>query len=275
MKKFLTPVIALLLAICALFTFTACNDTVDNGSDLANVIKKGKMVIGITNFAPMDYQETGSDVWTGFDADFARAVCEKMGVEAEFVEINWDNKESELNSKKVDCLWNGFTYTAERAKNIDFSKAYMKNKQVLVVKSENASITKSQLNQAGVSIAAEGGSAGATVISQNFANATFISSEAQTDALLEVRAGTSKAAVMDYVMALSYVGRGDYADLVIIEDNPELAFAEEEYAIGFRKNSSLDETINIIIDWLKAENKVIDIARTYGLENMLTDNVKA
>ncbi len=274
MKKFLTTIVALLLAVCACFTFTACGKTADNGSDLQNVIKNGKMVIGVTNFAPMDYKETGSDTWTGFDADFARAVCEKMGVTAEFVEIDWNNKENELNSKKIDCLWNGFTYTEKRAENIDFSKAYMKNKQVVVVKAENSSWTKDDLNKAGVEIAAEGSSAGADVIAENFANATFISTDAQTDALLEVDMGTVNAAVMDYIMALSYVGRGDYTDLHIIEDDAELTFAEEEYAIGFRKNSSLDETVNIIIAWLKAEGEIERIANTYSLANMLTNAVK-
>ena len=273
MKRLLTLLVTAILTVCACFTLTACG-TADNGSDLQNVIKAGKMVVGVTNFKPMDYKEGKSTEWTGFDAELARAVCAKMGVECEIVEINWDNKESEINSKKIDCLWNGFTYTEERAKNLDFSKPYMKNKQVVVVKATDTAISKADLNKAGVNIAAEGGSAGATAIEENLSNATFISVEAQTDALNEVNAGTSKAAVMDYIMALSYVGKGDYVGLKIIENDTELAFAEEEYAIGFRKNSSLDEVVNIILKEPEMKVTTVAIATKYNLVNMLTDFVK-
>ena len=101
--------------------------------DLAYIKEKGEMVIGITLFAPMNYYDDNKEL-IGFETEFAKAVCEKLGVKAKFVEINWDAKEVELESKNIDCIWNGMTITEERLANMSISVPYMQNKQVMVSK---------------------------------------------------------------------------------------------------------------------------------------------
>lgn len=102
--------------------------------DVAAIQKAGKLVVGITEFAPMDYKEAGSDEWVGFDADMARLVAEELGVDIEFVVIDWDMKINEVNAKNIDCVWNGMTLRPEVTNSMDCSAAYCNNAQVVVVK---------------------------------------------------------------------------------------------------------------------------------------------
>lgn len=111
-------------------------------SDVDYVKNNGKLVIGITDFAPMDYKEDGSDEWVGFDADMAKAFAESLGVKAEFIEINWDNKIMELDSKGVDAVWNGMTLTDEVKTSMNCSDPYATNAQVIVVPSDKADAAK-------------------------------------------------------------------------------------------------------------------------------------
>ncbi len=110
----------------------AFDDAVTEG-DLAYIKEKGELIIGITLFAPMNYEDENQEL-IGFETEFAKAVCEKLGVKAKFVEINWNSKEIELNSKNIDCIWNGMTITDERLENMSISAPYMENKQVMVAK---------------------------------------------------------------------------------------------------------------------------------------------
>ena len=105
-------------------------DTAD--SDLAYVQDKGTLVVGITEFEPMDYKDESGE-WVGFDADMAKLVGEKLGVEVDFVEIDWDNKVMELNSKNIDVVWNGMTLTSEVTSAMECTNAYCNNAQVVVV----------------------------------------------------------------------------------------------------------------------------------------------
>ena len=136
MKKFL----ALILAGIMCVGVTSCGkkevaDNTASESDLAYVTEKGKLVVGVTEFEPMDYRDENGE-WTGFDAEFANAVAELMGVEAEFVEIDWDNKFLELDAKSIDCIWNGMTITDEVTLNTNCSIPYAKNEQVVVMKAD-------------------------------------------------------------------------------------------------------------------------------------------
>ena len=106
--------------------------TASADSDVAYIQGKGTLVIGITDFAPMDYKD-GSDEWIGFDADMAKIVAQKLGVEAQFVEIDWDNKIMELDSKNIDVVWNGMTLTSEVTSSMECTNAYCNNAQVVVV----------------------------------------------------------------------------------------------------------------------------------------------
>ena len=104
----------------------------ETDSDVAYIQDKGTLIVGITDFAPMDYKDDNGE-WIGFDADMARLVAEKLGVEAQFVEIDWDNKIMELDSKNIDVVWNGMTLTQEVTEAMECTNAYCNNAQVIVV----------------------------------------------------------------------------------------------------------------------------------------------
>ncbi len=177
-------------------------------SDLEYVKNKGKLVIGYTVYAPMNYTDDNGE-FVGFDTEFAKAVCEKLGVEPEFVEINWDTKEMELDSKMIDCIWNGFTITEEREENLDFSVPYILNKQVVVIRKADADTYKDTASLSGANLVAEVASAGESAISddENLSKAQYTAVEKQTDALLEVKSNTADAAVLDYTLANAMVGK--------------------------------------------------------------------
>ena len=281
MKKFLAILMAgmmlILAAACASTAGTAPNATAasatatDAPDDWAYIESNGKMVIGITIYEPMNYYDADGKL-VGFDTEFTQAVCEKLGVEPEFVEINWDTKEVELAAKNIDCIWNGLTVTEERKENMDFSESYIKNKQVLVIKKDNAAQFADTASLSAATLAAEISSAGETAIQddENLSKATYVSVSKQSDALLEVKAGTADAAVIDYTMASAMVGEGtDYSDLMIV-DGVELSV--EEYAIGFRLGSTAVAKVNAVIDELIADGTLNAIAEKYDMTASLLSN---
>jgi len=272
MKK----ILALVLALTFIFTLCACNKTDDNADDNADndkveasdkdyIVGKGEMIIGITYFEPMNYIDDNGDL-TGFETEFAKAVCEELGVTAKFQEISWTAKETELASKNIDCIWNGMTITAERAEAMSVSQAYMKNKQVLVMKADKAADVK---NADGLTIVAEKESAGEEVATSDkfFAKANYIAVDTQSKALTEVKSGTADGCVVDFVCSIGMIGEGtDYADLVVVETE---AFNEEEYGIAFRKGSDITAEVNKAIDALINNGKLAEIAKKYKLEDQI------
>lgn len=174
-------------------------------NDLDYIKGNGKMVIGITDYEPMNYEDADGN-WTGFDTEFAQAVCEKLGVTAEFVEIDWDNKFLALDSKSIDCIWNGMTISEEVLKNTSCTKAYVKNAQVVVMEKSKISEYKSPDDMAELKFAVEAGSAGASAAKEKgFENIVEVS--AQTDALLEVASGSCDACIIDLTMANAMLGK--------------------------------------------------------------------
>ena len=239
--------------------------------DWAYIQGKGEMIIGYTVYAPMNYTDENGN-FVGFDTEFAEAVCAKLGVKPNFVEINWDTKEVELAAKNIDCIWNGLTVTEERKQNMAFSDSYIKNMQVAVIRKADAAIYTDTASMADANLTAEISSAGESAIQAdaNLASATYVSVPKQTDALLEVKAGTSDVAILDYTLAKAMVGEGtDYADLQMVEG---LELAVEEYAIGFRLGSSVVEQVNKAIEDLTAEGVMDSIAATYDLTASLLSN---
>lgn len=244
------------------------DSTASEGGDWQYIADKGNFVAGITLFEPMNYYDENGEL-TGFETEFTKAVCEKLGVEAKFQEIEWDKKEIELNAKTIDAIWNGLTVTEERKENMGFSKSYVRNKQVVVIKADNKDKYTDEASMAGASCAAESGSAGQTaietssVLSQN----EFVGASAQKDVLLEVKAGTVELGVLDYVMANASIGEGtDYSDLMIVEG---VELAPEEYAIGMRKgDTETIEKVNGAIDDLVADGTLKALAEKYGLADV-------
>ena len=230
MKKRVLSV--LLCTAMAVSMFAGCGGS-DNGgeseSDKAYVEDKGTLVVGITNFEPMDYKDESGE-WVGFDADLAKAFAESLGVEAEFVEIDWDNKIMELDGKTIDCVWNGMTLTEEVTSSMDCTDAYLTNAQVVVVPSDVADQYQDE-----------------------------------ADALMEVAAGTSDAAVIDLLMAAAMIGEGtSYADLTYT-----VHLNNEEYGVGFRQGSDLTAALNDFFAACYEDGTMQEIAETYGVQAAL------
>ena len=230
-------------------------------SDLAYIQDKGEMVIGYTVYAPMNYTDENG-VFTGFDTELATAVCGKLGVEPVFQLIDWGTKEIELAGKTIDCIWNGMTLDAEREANMNCTQPYVKNAQVVVMKT-GAGYTDTAF-LADKSVCAEIGSAGESTIQDdaNLSQALFVGKPVQTDCLLEVKAGTCDAAVLDLTLAKAMIGEGtDYADLEIVDE-----LAVEYYGVAFRKGSDVRDEVNKTFDELVADGTLAALADKYSLE---------
>ncbi|MGN0529031.1 MAG: transporter substrate-binding domain-containing protein [Eubacterium sp.] len=268
-KKILAVVLAVLM-VCV--SFAACsksNDTADTTaadnteateSAYDAIVAKGTLVVGITNYEPMDYKDAETGEWTGFDAEFATAVAEKMGVKVEFVEINWDNKFIELNSGNIDCIWNGMTISDSVITNCDVSNPYAENSQVVVMKKDKLDSYKTTDSLKDIAIAVEKGSAGETEAKKLTSN--VISLTAQSDALKEVKSGTADACIIDSTMANSMTADGkDFDDL-----GYTLKLTTEQYGIGFKKDTDMAEKINAMIDELKADGTLKKLSEKYYID---------
>ena len=250
MKKLL----CLLLAFALCFSFVACGE-----KEVAEEAAAEKLVIGYTIYEPMNYMEDGKLI--GFDTEFAEAVCEKLGVVPEFVEINWDTKFVTLDSNKIDCIWNGMTISDEVKANCDVSKAYVKNAQVVVMKEDVIADYADVESLKGLKFAAEAGSAGETAIKDNGLDENYNPVAAQTDALLAVMGGQADACVIDITMAKSMTADGTAYDAL----NYSLELTTEEYGIGFRKGDELKDKVDAIIDELNADGTLPALAERYKL----------
>ena len=277
MKKILALILAMVMLVACFASCgnaadnTASNDDAAKDSDLAYIQDKGTLIVGITDFEPMDYKEDGSDEWTGFDAELARLVGKELGVTVEFQEINWKMKETELSSKTIDCIWNGLTWDEERAENMSLTDYYMLNRQVLVVATKNADKYTSVDSLDGANVAAESGSAGESVITESLTSSNYIEKDAQIDVLTELIMGTVDAGVIDYVMANYLINKvgSSFADLTIVEN--ALTTQDEYYSIAFRKGSDVTAKVNAILKDLKADGTVDTLAKKYGLVDAIVD----
>mgnify|MGYP005764611513 FL=1 len=228
-------------------------------SDLAYVQEKGTLVVGITEFEPMDYQNADGE-WIGFDADMAKAFAESLGVTAEFQVIDWDNKVMELDGKTIDVVWNGMTLTDEVTSAMECTNAYCNNAQVVIVPSDVADQYQDVDSVKGLSFAVESGSAGMAEVQALGATYTEVSDQAT--ALMEVASGTSDAAVIDSLMAAAMVGEGtSYADLTYT-----VGLNSEEYGVGFRKGSDLAEKLNEFFKTSYDDGTMMQIAEQYGVQ---------
>lgn len=233
-------------------------------SDVAYVQEKGTLVVGITDFAPMDYKDESGE-WIGFDADMAKAFGESLGVDVEFVEIDWDNKILELDGKTIDCVWNGMTLTDEVMSSMETSNAYCNNAQIVIVPADVADQYQDVDSLSDLTFAVEAGSAGEEQVSELGLNYTPV--KAQADALMEVAAGTSDAAVIDSLMAAAMVGEGTgYADLTYT-----VGLNSEEYGVGFRKGSDLAAALNEFLTASYADGSMQACAETYKVQAALIE----
>ena len=291
MKKKTLAIIVAILAVVLCFTLAACGDktnvddslndganvsdtvgptdesTSDSGEveevkdDFAYIKEKGKMIVGMTVYAPMNYYEDeAKTVLTGFDTEFALAVGEKLGVEIEFFEIaDWDSKFTELRTKNIDCVWNGMTITDEALKNSSVSDPYVKNAQVVVMKADKLAEYPDAESMKDLVFVVEQGSAGKDAAEAAGLNYTEV--KYQSDALLEVKSGAADACVIDITMAANMTGEGtSYTEL-----GYSLELSTEEYGISFRKGSDVTAKVNEIIAELKADGTLQALAEKYEL----------
>ena len=271
-----TKFLALFLTIAMAISMVACgansdgssnadsNSTegADEASDVAYIQGKGTLIVGITDFAPMDYKDDNGE-WIGYDADLATKVAESLGVDVEFVEIDWDNKILELQNKSIDVVWNGMTLTPEVKNSMECTNAYCNNAQVVVVNADVADDYQDVDSLADLSVAVESGSAGEEAATENGLNAIAVKSQA--DAVMEVAAGTSDACIIDLLMAGAMVGEGtSYPDLT-----HTVELTTEEYGIGCRKGSDLAAYINEQLKALYDDGTLEEIGTEYGVQDAI------
>lgn len=266
MKKF----IAFMTAMVMILSLSACGPTsnsssdtdTDSGSDMEYVKEKGTLVVGITDFEPMDYKDENDD-WIGFDADMAKAFGESLGVDVEFIEIDWDNKIMELDSKNIDVVWNGMTLTSETTSAMECTRPYCNNAQVIVVPDT------ADAESADLVYAVEAGSAGEAAANDKGFQTNVVASQA--DALMEVAAGTSGAAIIDLLMAGAMIGEGtSYPNMKHTDE-----LTTEEYGVGCRKGSDLAAYINTVFSESYADGSMKETATTYGVQEALVEQPKA
>lgn len=272
-KKVLT--ITLMMAMC--LSLVACgskkDDAADSSSegsssatveDIAKIKEKGNIVIGITDFEPMDYKDADGN-WVGFDADMAEAFAKSLGVEAKFVEIEWDNKALELESGNIDCVWNGMTLTDEVKSSMDCSNPYCNNAQIVIVPSDKADQYQTEESLKDLNFAVEVGSAGEEQAKEHELKYTSVTNQAS--ALMEVAAGTSDAAIIDSLMAAAMVGEGTSYDKLTYT----VGLNSEEYGVGFRKGSDLTEELNNFFKSSYADGSMQKTAEKYGVQAALIE----
>ena len=243
---------------------TAPVETDRGESDLAYVQTKGTLVVGMTDFAPMDYKDENGE-WIGFDADMAKAFAESLGVDVEFLEINWDNKLMELDTKGIDVIWNGMTINDEVKAGASVSEPYCRNGQVVVVPADKAEDYQTVESLSGLNFAVENGSQGAAQLDE--LGLTYVAKTTQADALMEVASGASDACVIDLLMAGAMIGEGtSYPDLTYT-----VQLNDEEYGVAFRKGSDLTEAFNTF--WKEAYDAgtVMETATTYGVQESVIE----
>lgn len=258
-KKIIAVALAvIMIAVC----FAACSGKPDGKDDMNRVKKAKVLVVGITDFEPMDYKDKDGN-WIGFDADMAKAFAKSLGVEVKFVEIDWDNKVLELESGNIDCVWNGMTLTDEVTSSMDCSKAYCNNAQIIIVPADKADMYQTAEACKNLKFAVETGSAGEAAAKDNGFDYTAV--DTQSKALQEVAAGTADAAIIDSLMAAAMVGEGTgYSQLTYTAK-----LTTEKYGVGFRKNSALVAELNKFFDESIANGTMVKTAETYGTQEAL------
>ena len=260
MKKLIALTMALLMCMTLFAGCGAKNPDTDTDSDLAYIQDKGKLVVGITDYAPMDYKDDNGE-WTGFDAEFARLFAEELGVECEFYVIaDWSKKFMELDTKQIDAVWNGMTITEEGKLNASISDPYVINAQVVVMKADVVADYDYVESLRGLTIAVENGSAGQDAAA-SIEDATLVPLQDQAAALLEVKAGTADACVIDITMAQAMTGEGtNYADLAA-----GISLTEEMYGVAFRTDSDVTAKFNEVMAKWMADGTLDALAEKYNL----------
>ncbi|MBQ4119363.1 MAG: transporter substrate-binding domain-containing protein [Clostridia bacterium] len=249
MKKLLILFLTLIMSL----NLVGCK----RGSDLEEVKKANKLVVGITYYEPMNYKVEGE--WTGFDTEFARLFAEELGVEIEFKEISWQDRLNELTEYNIDCIWNAMSILEQHENFMSFSNPYILNGQVVIMNTENAKKYSDSTKARRLKFAAEEKSAASNILlEEGYTNKQLVKTQyAALDAIVN---GTADAAIVDIIFADAVMGKGKkYEDLV-----KTYTCSGENCAVGFRLDSDLIDPFNEFLEEIR-DTKLIDLANKYGL----------
>jgi len=230
MKRMFSLIVLVVLAC----TFTFAAGKTDSGTDnsLKIVVEKGVLVLGLDDaFPPMGFRDDNNEI-VGYDIDLAKEATRRMGVKLALQPIDWNAKEQELNTGKIDCIWNGFTMTAEREKAMSFTKPYLKNAQVVVVRKDSGHRTLADLKGKSVGLQAGSSAADAVEGAAEFKAAIkdVIEFKDNLTALMDLEVKGVDAVVMDLFVANDNINRSGKAYAILAE-----TLAPENYGVGFRK----------------------------------------
>lgn len=282
MKKVL-QLIKLTVISCLLFSLVACGsqevisdntaqsldnqeteeedkETKQQDSSLQDILTNGKLVVGLdASFPPMGFRDDDQNI-IGFDIDVAKEVCKRMEIELELVPINWDAKEQELNTKNIDCIWNGMSYNDEREESMQLSQPYMKNTQVIVVLKESSAETLEDLT--GKTVALQNGSTASDAMNNNkefSESVSIVKIDNNVQALMDLKVSGSDAVAIDEVVARYYMEK-EPDTFKILEET----LSEEEYVIGFRKGEmALCGEIEKQLKEMAADGTLAEISTTW------------
>ena len=281
MKK----IISLLLAAGIAFSCAVCGLVSHSGSSAASSVaadyswnkvqKAGKLVLGLDDaFPPMGYIDTKTGQLVGFDLDLAKEACKRLKIELKTQPIDWNNKTVELNNGNVDCLWNGFSKTAEREEKFNLSAPYMKNQQIILVKTNSAFQGLDSL--AGKTIGVQSDSSAESALNSNDQFKKTLKSVVQIDdyskAVLELQNGTIDAIGIDEVVARYYLTNNPNAYRILQEkDGKDASLATEDYVVGFRKtDNALKAKIEGALKEMAADGTIANISKKWFGKDVTT-----
>lgn len=278
-KSKMKKMAALLLAALMAFSAVSCNQSADTGTDDSweKIQEKGEIVLGMDDaFPPMGYTDTTTGEIIGFDVDVAKEVFSRLGVELKLQPIEWNSKEMELDGGNVDMLWNGYSYTEDRAEKQTLSDAYMKNNQVILVKADSS--YQSFADLAGKSLGVQSDSSAEDALESDEAKefreslGEIVPIDDYSKAILEIENGLIEAIAIDEVVARFYLTNDPGAYRIIEkEDGAVESLAVEDYVIGFRKgDQALCDKVNETLKEMKADGTLGAISEKWFGEDVTT-----
>ena len=277
MKKILALVLSLALAVSMAGCGVAGGSASGTDESWTKVEQAKKLVLGMDNaFPPMGYIDTQTGELIGFDVDLATEVCNRLGIELQLQPIDWDNKTSELNNGNVDCLWNGFSKTEEREQEFNLSSAYMKNNQIILVKSDSDYHSLDDL--AGKIVGVQADSSAEDALNSEEAKEfkdslqEIVQIGDYSKAVLEIQNGTIDAIAIDEVVARFYLTNDPGAYRILEkEDGTVESLAVEDYVIGFRKaDEALKEKIEGALKEMASDGTMKTISEKWFGEDVTT-----
>ncbi len=275
MKKFLSVLLAMSLGVAVVGCGTASSN--DNSSSEAtseasadSTTTGDKIIVGLDDqFPPMGFRDENNEI-VGFDIDLAKAAGEKMGVDVEFQPIDWDSKELELNSGKIDLIWNGFSITDERKETMEFTQPYLDNKMIIIVNEGSDIKTKADL--AGKNVGIQAGSSAVDAVEKDDIHNEFASMptyDTNVLALSDLEVGRVDAVVADQVVARYYLAQNQDKKFVILDDD----FGSEVYGIAAKKgNTELVDKLQTALDELSEDGTSAEISKKWFGEDIVVHN---